>query len=124
MNTPARRAFRLTNHERVGHNRRTVRRSTVLDRSAQAKARQLARTGNLEHGLWWKLIYRFAGHRYGPIGENIAARQDDAVQVLREWMASPLHRKNILDQRFTHLGVGFARRGSSEYWVQHFGGNR
>lgn len=124
MKAHKQRVFRLTNQARGDAGARTLRRSFVLDRSAQAKARRLARTGDLEHGLWWKLIDKFAGRRYGAIGENIAARQDDPEQVIREWLASPAHRRNILAPKFTHLGVGFARRGDSEYWVQHFGGKR
>lgn len=125
MKAQALRVFHLTNEvrrERAGVH--TLRRSYVLDRSAQAKARRLARTGNLEHGLWWKLIWRFTGRRYDTIGENIAARQDDPIQVVREWMDSPAHRRNILAPKYTHLGVGYATRGTSEYWVQHFGGQR
>lgn len=124
MNRQAQRAFRLTNQIRRTHGARTLRRSHVLDRSAQAKARHLARTGNFTHGLWWKLIWRITGHAFDTIGENIARDQHDPDQAIREWMNSPDHRANILNPDYTHLGVGHAQNGDHQYWVQHFGGKR
>lgn len=112
----------LTNRARRNHGLPGLRASALLNRSARAKARRLARTGVLDHGLWWKLIWRVAGRRYGTIGENIARGQDNADRVVSAWMASPAHRENILAGKYTHLGVGHARRGGADYWVQHFGG--
>lgn len=116
------RVFRLTNSERTLNDRRTLRRSTVLDRSARAKARRLARTGALEHGIWWKLIWKFAGRQFGTIGENIADGYTTPPTVVRAWMDSPEHRANILAGKYTHMGVGHIRKGGVDWWVQHFGG--
>lgn len=116
--------FSLTNRDRVKrHHRKAFKRSIWLNRSAQAKARYMARSGDFEHGTWWKLIYKAAGKvRYGTIGENIARRQNTPQQVVEDWHDSETHDKNIRNPKFTHMGVGFARRGNDEYWVQHFGG--
>lgn len=111
----------LSNDHRRQGGCRSLRRSRLLTRSAQAKAARLARTGTLEHGRWWKLINKFARGAYGKIGENIAGGQNSAVQVVEQWWDSPQHRRNILDDEFTHIGVGFALRGEREWWVQHFG---
>lgn len=112
---------RLTNEARAANGRPALKRSRLLDASAQARARRLAKTGALEHGTWWKAIYRVAGKtRFRSLGENIAEGQDTQGQVVREWMASPTHRDNILGS-YNRLGVGFARRGDTEYWCQHFG---
>ena len=65
---------------------------------------------------------------YATAGENIAAGQASAEQVVREWMESPSHRENILDPEFTELGVGyyFLENDTGEinfnnYWTQTFG---
>lgn len=57
-------------------------------------------------------------------GENIAAGQRSPQSVVRAWMDSPGHCKNILNGLFTELGVGVilgARGEYGTYWVQNFG---
>lgn len=51
-------------------------------------------------------------------GENIARGQTTPAQVVRDWMNSEGHRKNILSPNFTEIGIGI----SGTYWVQNFGG--
>lgn len=52
-----------------------------------------------------------------PNGENIARGQRAPGQVMRSWMTSAGHRKNILRQDSKFLGVGYVRG----VWVQVFG---
>lgn len=61
----------------------------------------------------------------GYAGENIAMGQRDAQQVMRAWMNSSGHRRNILGRQYTHIGLGLARddRGTP-YWVQNFGSRK
>lgn len=66
--------------------------------------------------------------RYQTAGENIAAGQVTAAQVVQEWMDSPGHRANILDSSFTELGVGYyylendtGEINYNRYWTQTFG---
>jgi len=62
------------------------------------------------------------GYRYLVIGENLAAGQPTPRRAFDDWMASPGHRANILDERFTELGLGIRSGGSfGMYWVQEFG---
>jgi len=42
------------------------------------------------------------------VGENIARGQANALVVMKEWMASPPHRKAILQSLFQDVGVGIA----------------
>ncbi len=62
--------------------------------------------------------------RFAPNGsaENIAAGQRTPADVMRSWMNSPGHKRNILSNRRT-IGVGVARgeKGYGIYWVQNFG---
>jgi uncharacterized protein YkwD len=41
-----------------------------------------------------------------PAGENLAKGIDTPANIHKALMESPTHRKNILDRRFNHLGVG------------------
>ena len=59
----------------------------------------------------------------GMCGENIAAGQRSAQEVMNSWMNSSGHRANILNAGYTRLGVGYFYSPSSHYkyyWVQMF----
>lgn len=58
---------------------------------------------------------------YRTAGENIAMGQTSPQAVVRGWMNSEGHRKNILNPNFSHIGVGYAEGGSGRYyWTQMF----
>ncbi len=59
----------------------------------------------------------------GRLGENIAAGQWTPEEVVADWMNSPGHRANILNGKFTKLGVGYVYVPGDmygHYWVQMF----
>jgi len=65
---------------------------------------------------------------YRALGENIAVGQRTPEQVVQAWLASPGHRKNILNPNFAEIGIGYKflrnDRGSinfNHYWTQVFG---
>ncbi|MBT6730393.1 CAP domain-containing protein [Candidatus Peregrinibacteria bacterium] len=51
------------------------------------------------------------------LGENLARGQLTAEEVVKDWMESPGHRRNMLEPKFTELGIGIFR----DMWVQNFG---
>jgi uncharacterized protein YkwD len=53
--------------------------------------------------------------------ENIAVGQQDAAEVMADWMSSPGHRENILDCELGRLGVGVATGSGGPWWTQLFG---
>jgi uncharacterized protein YkwD len=69
-------------------------------------------------------------HRVRIIGENIWSAsgyspgtiRQVAKDIVDDWMSSPGHRENILDPRFTHLGVGVSARHQSLRATQEFVG--
>ena len=67
-----------------------------------------------------------AGYRGSGWGENIAAGYQTAEKVVAAWMKSDGHRKNILNCRFTSIGIGYdPGQVRSDWgpgsWVQDFG---
>jgi len=67
------------------------------------------------------------GYRYSIVGENLAAGPETPQEAVRGWMASPGHCQNIMDNRFTELGVAFAasRSGAPRIvWTQEFAAAR
>ena len=57
-----------------------------------------------------------AGIYYESAGENIAYQYTDSVAVMSGWLNSKGHRETMLNEEFTHLGVGVYRK----YFTQNF----
>ncbi|MFD2925399.1 CAP domain-containing protein [Halobacillus naozhouensis] len=53
---------------------------------------------------------------YTRAGENIAAQHIDATAAIHGWLNSKGHRESLLDERYTHLGVGVDQL----YYTQNF----
>ena len=67
----------------------------------------------------------YGAHRI--VGENIAAGAMSANDVMEGWLASPPHCENIMDGRFTQMGIAYAASPNSEagmYWTQDFAAPR
>ena len=52
--------------------------------------------------------------------ENIANGQTAPAEVMNDWMNSPGHRSNILDTKWSYIGIGCFVRNGKYYWVQVF----
>lgn len=119
----------LTNEERADNAALPLRRSTTLDQAAQLKAEHMAKNQYFAHyspdGVTPWHWFDEAGYLYAHAGENLAIHFTDSAEVVEAWMDSPTHRKNIVDGKFTEIGVGTAK-GEYEgyktvYVVQLFG---
>ncbi|MFV0520390.1 MAG: CAP domain-containing protein [Lachnospirales bacterium] len=92
---------------------------------AQIKAEDMANNGYFSHtsptyGSPFEMLGEF-GVSYMTAGENIAAGQVDAQDVMESWMNSKGHRENIQNSRFKNIGIGMAENSSgTKYWVQIF----
>lgn len=63
-----------------------------------------------------------AGYVFVQVGENLAAGQETAEQVVSEWMNSAEHREIILGMQWRELGIGVRIGGEyNVYWVLEFG---
>ncbi|MBF2063102.1 MAG: CAP domain-containing protein [Calothrix sp. C42_A2020_038] len=68
------------------------------------------------------------GYRYSRAAENIYAGGSTPEDVVRGWMNSPGHRKNILNPEYQEIGVGYYFLANDtgsvnykHYWTQVFG---
>lgn len=65
-----------------------------------------------------------AGYAWSSIGENVAAGQTTAEEVVGTWLSSTGHCENLMSPDYTETGVGHAVNRSSDkgtYWAQIFG---
>jgi uncharacterized protein YkwD len=59
-----------------------------------------------------------AGVPYVHLAENLATGYDSAASTINGWMASPDHKANILDPKFTDVGFAVCK---SNAFVGHSG---
>jgi uncharacterized protein YkwD len=100
-----------------GRSRLTL--SPQLTRAGQEHARQLALAGYFSHdwsdgspfGSWIKRFYPVGHARTWRAGENLAWSVQDvtARQAVEMWLASPEHRRILLDKRWRQVGLGVIR---------------
>ncbi len=121
------RVFQLTNAERTKRGLRPLRLNAKLNNSANWFAQDMAnhQVQTLSHidslGRDPGARLHAFGYRWTAYGENIARGYTSPEAVVAAWMASPGHRANILNPRYTAIGVGHAVGGGQDYWVQDFG---
>ncbi|MCW2961728.1 MAG: transrane protein [Thermoleophilia bacterium] len=119
------RVTELVNKERAKEGLKPLAYSGMLDSAAEAHNEQQVAVGVMAHeGLGDSdpgQRIRSAGFDKAW-GENVATGQTTPEQVVAEWMASPGHRRNIMDADFTKLGVSYAAAANGRsYWAQSFG---
>ncbi len=103
----------LTNADREELGARRLAVNDTLTRAAQAKADDMARRGYFAHfdsdgRAPWDWM-RDAGYEYKYAGENLAVQFSDSADVVQAWLNSPTHRENLLDNRFTEMGIAVAQ---------------
>lgn len=115
-----------TNVERAGAGLPELVRDDALTLAARHHAAEMARLRYVSHespvarnATLPDRVAR-AGSAAQVVGENIARvpNGSDAASVTVDgWMASPGHRENLLNPRFTHVGFGTATNGSGDLYV-------
>lgn len=120
------RVLELVNVERARHGLAPLSYSAQLDRASEAHNLQQVATRTMAHqgigdGDPGSRVRATGFDR--SWGENVATGQLSPEQVVAEWMASPGHRRNILDPEFRQLAVSYATATDGRsYWAQTFGG--
>jgi len=100
-----------------------------LMRSAAAKAADMATRGYFGHadstGNRMNYWITSQGYIYSLAGENIAKGYHLLSRLMNAWIASPTHYENLIEPKFTDIGVGMAEgwyeNQDTLFVVQHFG---
>ena len=87
--------------------------STLLEQAAQLKANDMATRGYFAHvspdgkdPWYW---FGQAGYEFAYAGENLAVNFSESVDVNNAWINSPGHKANILNDKFTEIGIATAK---------------
>ena len=133
---PAQQALAFINEERAGAGCEPLAEQVQLMAAASGYAHDMAEGNFYGHvgpdGSTLTSRVQAQGYRGGFLGENIAAGQTSARQVVNDWMHSPGHRGNILNCQFNVTGIAMVRQGNDQpimgnpvpfytYWVHDFG---
>lgn len=109
-----------TNEEREGRGLKPLAFSPALKFLARSQSRHMCSTGEFQHESkefpkgWRRFRDRLQLVSLKSGGENIAYRtfsgesQKWAREIIKGWMKSPNHRRNILSSEFNYLGAGVA----------------
>lgn len=119
----------LANQDRNQENVSVLSVNPILVEAAQKKANDMAEKSYFAHtspeGVTPWFWFREVGYDYVYAGENLAVNFTETVDVHEAWLASPTHRQNILDRRFTEIGIataeGFYKGRKATFVVQMFG---
>nr|SBO97885.1 hypothetical protein BN4615_P7401 [Nonomuraea gerenzanensis] len=116
---------RLTNAERADGGCRPLTHDAKLRRAALGHSADMANNDYFDHdsqdGRDMVDRIRATGFAGSAWAENIAMGQRSAAAVVRDWMNSDGHRRNIMNCSYTHIGVGAARNAQGQiYWTQDF----
>jgi len=120
----------LTNQTRRDLQISELRWNILLAQAAQAKAEDMLQSQYFAHTsptgrTPWSWI-KDAGYHYGVAAENLAVHYITAEQVQNGWLLSESHRANIIDPRFTEIGVAVVEgqfEGTSSMLVVQLFGN-
>ena len=81
-------------------------------------AKYMADSSKLKHSNMKDII----SLGFSNVGENIAYGQKDEDSVMKTWLWSPGHRRNIMNKLFTHMGCGLSYSDKNvPYWCVCFG---
>jgi hypothetical protein len=101
----------------------------ILEEAAKLKIGDMIKNNYFAHespeGLTpWHWLKQ-AGYEFSAAGENLAIDFSDSSDVSSAWLNSPGHRANILNKKFTEIGVATARGiyngRETTFVVQFFG---
>ena len=127
-----RQVLQLVNNERADAGLDSLSIDSQLDRAADLHTNEMIQADKMSHQLSGEAELgdrvSDSGYNWGYVAENIAAGQTTPEEVVEGWMNSSKHRDNILDPKFTHMGVGYGNAPDDDdsyndqdtYWTQVF----
>ena len=102
----------ITNSNRLAQNLGVLKENPTLAYAAQLKANDMAEKGYFAHNSpegktpwYW---FSQGGYKFLYAGENLAVNFSESSDVVTAWMNSEGHRANILNDKFSEIGIAMA----------------
>ncbi|MCI5064737.1 CAP domain-containing protein [bacterium] len=88
-----------------------------LERAAESRTLQMIHEKRLTHRGWTREVLReLPSSSLTHFAQNLARGLSTPQALLRAWMRSPSHRKNLLDPKNRYIGIGCYRSTTGEHW--------
>ncbi len=112
----------MVNNERVARGLTELKTFPELNEVTCIRAEELTQsfTHTRPGGSMCFSVVKDANIGYSLIAENIAAGRADPVSTVEQWMGSTGHRKNILGEKYTHIGIGYFYRPNTPELQEEF----
>lgn len=110
----------LVNEERAKEDIAPVELDLALCDAAEIRAKEAKKSFShtRPNGERCFTVLSEAGITYKIAGENLGGHIKTPKRAVAAWMKSEGHRKNIMNPKFTHIGIGYVSNGN--YWSQLF----
>lgn len=103
--------------------------SETLEKAAKLKADDMLKNSYFAHtspsGVTPWYWFRQANYNFIYAGENLAVDFTESINVQKAWLNSPKHKENILNSRFTEIGIatvdGYFEGKNTTFVVEFFG---
>jgi uncharacterized protein YkwD len=108
MSKPEGKLLVQVNAVRARHGLAPLRVDTHLERAARSHSREMLTTDDFTHGAFGTRMSQF-DVRGSLAGENLAwgtGARGTARGIVAAWLASPMHRANLLRPSFRRIGIG------------------
>lgn len=119
----AEQVVKLVNQERVKAGLKELTLDKNIESAALIRAKETEQSFShtRPNGSNFSTVLTQQGISFRGAGENIAWGQSSPEAVMKAWMNSEGHRANILNAKFTKIGVGYYQNASGrKYWTQLF----
>ena len=119
----AEKVVKLVNEERAKEGLAPLGIDKNVEKAALVRAKEIQSSFShtRPNGSSFATVLKENGVTYRGAGENIAWGQKTPEQVVTAWMNSPGHRANIMNAKYTKIGVGnLQNNAGTQYWVQLF----
>ena len=112
----------LVNQERAKKGLSPLQMDESVRKVARTKSSDMSKNKYFSHtsptyGTPFAMLKQF-GISYTAAAENIAQGYTSPEAVVKGWMNSEGHKANILNSKYTHIGIGYEASGN--YWTQMF----
>ena len=115
----------MVNQVRAGVGSPPLRLSTELSKAAQDYSQVQADRRVMGHsvdGTDFSDRIKQKSYNGFPTAENVGEGYDSVADVVKGWIASPGHFKNLISPESTEVGLGVATAADgTQYWTQDFG---
>ncbi|MFF2806358.1 sigma-70 family RNA polymerase sigma factor [Streptomyces sp. NPDC058000] len=115
-------AIALINRSRAQAGCGPLRIDRRLHAAAQRHSADMAARDYYEHvspeGVGPDARITAAGYEWSSWGENLDRGPEGAAAVVHDWMGDAMHRDNLLDCRFTAVGIGVVHGSGGPWWTQ------